>query len=138
MAGCAQVSFWPCTDALALRLWTLYSVQTDLLFYNGVTIDPARAYDKADAAAGCVPTPSAGLQVVPSRQFRRLGKAGGVKAGAKVGAAAFDEPAAALPISADDLLPRTDISAQITPTLLSNLNHSQVREHVCNHLQEST
>lgn len=71
------------------------------------------------------------LQIVPTRQTRRAaGKApAGRGAGAAKGAAGASSSAPAeplAPVSADDLLPRTDISALIRPDLLDSLKDAQV------------
>ncbi|KAK9795603.1 hypothetical protein WJX73_007429 [Symbiochloris irregularis] len=69
-------------------------------------------------------------QVVPTRQSRRpvAGRAptGKGASTAKGAAAAAAEPPA--PVSADDLLPRADISSSITPSLLASLNNAQWKE----------
>ena len=76
------------------------------------------------------------LQVVPTRRVRNASakaavgkKAGGPAAGA--GASAADESAAPAVLSADDLLPRADISGAITSSMISNLNSAQAGPCCC-------
>lgn len=67
------------------------------------------------------------MQVIPSRRVRKAGQAG-KPAGGYNGPAADDHEEPAAPLDPDALLPRTDISSQITSKLVANIGSANWKE----------
>ena len=67
------------------------------------------------------------VQVVPSRKVRKAGQAG-KPAGGYSGPAADEDAEPAAPFDPDALLPRTDISNQITSKLVANIGSANWKE----------